>query len=177
MPKLKLKRTPQEEREHYLRKARKHAKRAAREHAHKSSNTNDFVFDFADSDIPHATHLSLDPEWDAEHPIPGPSTLSDADYTRLLREMEERRWQDKLADALDTGYEEDRWARMDSVEANMNDYVHVPNRWRTGSRRYEEAPDTMREGEVDDMDDEAYAEWVRRGMWRQVDKSRELMKR
>jgi hypothetical protein len=156
MPKLKLKRTPAEEREHQLRKARKHARRTARSRVG-VSDEHGYVFDFPDL---AAESLGAD-----YHKQGGPSSASDADYQRALKEVQERRFRDKLADAFGED-EGDAWSRMDSVEADMNQYAHVPNRWRSGSARYAEAPEVREEGKLEHMDDEEYAEWIRRGMWR-----------
>jgi hypothetical protein len=159
MPKLKLKRTPAEDREHELRKARKRAKRAAQ-----AAPRDEYAFLF---DLPEAPPADADADaWDPNAPEPGPST-SDADYERILRELEHRRFRAKLADALDADQGES-WARLDHMESNMNEYAHVPNRWRAGSGRYAEAPE-VGTGTLDDMEDDEYAEWVRRGMWRWVE--------
>jgi hypothetical protein len=166
MPKLKLKRTPAEEREHELRKAKKRAKRAAKAHA-ASSDGYGFVFDLPEPPLATYAHHGSNDAWDENGEgcnDSGPSRTSDADYQDILRELEERRFREKLADALDAD-ESDSWTRVDRMEAHMNDYAHVPHRWRTGSRRYEEAPERG-EGLLEDMDDDEYAEWVRRGMWR-----------
>jgi hypothetical protein len=161
MPKLKLKRTPAEEREHELRKARKRAKRAAQ-----AAPRDEYAFLFDLPDAPPA-HADADADaWGPNAPEPGPS-MSDADYERILRELEDRRFRAKLADALDADQGES-WARLDHMESDMNEYAHVPNRWRAGSRRYAEAPE-VGTGTLDDMEDDEYAEWVRRGMWRWVE--------
>jgi hypothetical protein len=148
MPKLKLKRTPAEEREHELRKARKRAKRAAQ-----AVPRDEYAFLF---DLPDAPPADAD-AWGPHAPEPGPST-SDADYERILRELEDRRFRAKLADALDADQGES-WARLDHMESDMNEYAHVPNRWRAGSGRYAEAPE-VGTGTLDDMEDDEYAEWV-----------------
>ncbi|KAI9441651.1 hypothetical protein H4582DRAFT_1934022 [Lactarius indigo] len=80
----------------------------------------------------------------------------DADAT-----AEDERFQQKLWDALDDDND-----RLDGIEARLNEYAHVPRRWRgVGSREYN--LDSM--GGVDDdprfMNDDEYAEWVRVGIW------------
>lgn len=189
MPKLKLKRTPAEERERELRKARKAAKRAAKlgsaAHARtcgrsgrgefSGADTSSYVFDLpsklqdtyddADSDSEYGPQPAR-----ASASEPGPSTTGE-DYARILAELEERRFREKLADAMDTDAFETGYAeRLDSVESRLNDYAHVPGRWRAGGMRFAERADDGEEraGGVDpaSMEEEEYAEWVRRGMWR-----------
>jgi len=73
------------------------------------------------------------------------------DYERIQRELEEANFRAKLFDAM----EDDE--RLDSMEARFNAY-RVPARWAsTGTRTQGDNPDYMNEDE--------YAEWIRRGMW------------
>jgi hypothetical protein len=163
MPKLKLKRTPAEAREHELRKARKRAKRTAAARA--DGGSYDFVFDLPNPPTTRATQFD---DWDVPDPhgLPDPSsTTSDADYQRILRELEERRFRAKLADALDADADDSWAARADETEARMNDFAHVPRRWRAGGMRFAEAPDAEA-GNPEDMEDDEYAEWIRKGVWR-----------
>ncbi|KAG9122764.1 hypothetical protein FRC07_000714 [Ceratobasidium sp. 392] len=87
-----------------------------------------------------------------------PPTSSKIDEDALRAEMEERRFREKLFDAMGDD------AGLDGTEAHYNDYAHVPPRWKgpgqSGTRLAEEDPANM--------DDEQYAEWVREGMWRRT---------
>jgi hypothetical protein len=152
MPKrLHLKRTPAEQAEHDLRKARKAAKKATsrRRSAH-------------DIDVDSEARTSVypdgrDAEFDYTFPDPGPSTSHY--YGRDT--AEEDRFEQKLWDALG---DDDR---LDGVEARLNEYAHVPRRWRGVDTREHnlDSPD----GIDDDpryMNDDEYAEWVRVGIWR-----------
>jgi hypothetical protein len=89
------------------------------------------------------------------------------DYDRLRAEMEEQAFREKMFDAL--GDDE----RLDGVEAQMNDFAHVPDRWRSAATGPDVATTLYDEDDflkLDPalLDDEEYAEWVRVGMWRCV---------
>lgn len=152
MPKrLHLKRTPAEQAEHDLRKARRAAKKATSKR--RSVHDTDH-----DSEADTSRHPgSLDAEFDFIFPDPGPSTS----YYSARNTVEDERFEQKLWDALG---DDDR---LDGVEARMNEYAHVPRRWRgVGFREYN--LDSM-DGLNDDprsMNDDEYAEWVRVGIWR-----------
>ncbi|KAH9067622.1 hypothetical protein EDB87DRAFT_1584276 [Lactarius vividus] len=149
MPKrLRLKRTPAEQAEHDLRKARKAAKKATSKQ--RSAR---------DTDLNSASRHSggLDAGFDFISPDPGPSTS----HYGAGATAEDDRFQQKLWDALDDDND-----RLDGIEARLNEYAHVPRRWRgVGPREYN--LDSM--GGPDDdprfMNDEEYAEWVRVGIW------------
>jgi hypothetical protein len=149
MPKrLHLKRTPAEQAEHDLRKARRAAKKATSKR--RSVHDTDL-----DSEAGTARHPGgLDAEFDFIFPDPGPSTS----HYSARDTVEDERFEQKLWDALG---DDDR---LDGIEARMNEYAHVPRRWRgVGIREYN------LDGLDDDprsMDDEEYAEWVRVGIWR-----------
>ncbi|KZT21455.1 hypothetical protein NEOLEDRAFT_745031 [Neolentinus lepideus HHB14362 ss-1] len=168
--KLHMKETPTERQERQLRKARKAAKEAAR----RAERYQDGSFDSEDdstrkrrrADNSHS-HRPPPPDpcdSDAEYgpPPPGPST----DYETLQAELEEQRWREKMWDAMDEDsvFTPGNTSRLDSLEAEMNTYAHVPKRWR--------GPHAG--GDVSDiagldpsmMEDEEYAEWIRVGMWR-----------
>lgn len=86
-----------------------------------------------------------------------PPTSSKVDLDALRAELEERRFREKLFDAMgdDAGF--------DQAEAYYNDFSHVPHRWREpGQSTGAKEPDTST------MDDEQYAEWIREGMWRRT---------
>jgi len=148
MPKgLRLKRTPAEQAEHDLRKARRAAKKAAsRPYLARDVDANSYGRPF-DSDSP-----VLDP---------GPSTSRHEPHTVPVAHDS---FQEKLWDALG---DDDR---LDTVEARLNEYAHIPRRWRgVDSQAHNQS--TMDGGPVDDpalMNDDEYAEWVRVGMWRYV---------
>jgi len=156
MPKrLRLKRTPAEQAEHDLRKARKATKKATS----KQRSARDPDLD----PEAHSAHTSrhsggLGAEFDFTFPDPGPSTS----HYYASSTAEDERFQQKLWDALD-----DNDDRLDGIEARLNEYAHVPRRWRgVGLREY----DLDSTGGLDDdprfMDDDEYAEWVRVGIWR-----------
>jgi hypothetical protein len=73
-------------------------------------------------------------------------------------------FQEKLWDALG---DDDR---LDAIEARLNDYAHIPRRWRgVGSQAYGQYhTDGGLEDDPARMNDDEYAEWVRVGMWRYV---------
>jgi hypothetical protein len=152
MPKrLRLKRTPAEQAEHDLRKARKAAKKATSRQ--RSAHDID-----VDSEARTSGHPDgRDAEFDFIFTDPGPSTSHY--YARDT--AEDDRFEQKLWDALG---DDDR---LDGVEARLNEYAHVPRRWRGfDSREHNlDSPD----GIDDDpryMNDDEYAEWVRVGIWR-----------
>ncbi|PIL37710.1 hypothetical protein GSI_01404 [Ganoderma sinense ZZ0214-1] len=167
--KLKLKRTPAEQAEHDLRKARKAARKAAKLKRRRADSDGD---DDHYERYPHrrkrhhtddTAPLDDTGDSDAEYgPQPAPSTSGShrahkPDYDYIRAQVEEERFQDKLWGAM--GDDE----RLDSVEASLNAYAHVPRRWRGGGM--ERMDDEM---DVDPryMEDEDYAEWIRAGMWR-----------
>ncbi|EIN11019.1 hypothetical protein PUNSTDRAFT_133076 [Punctularia strigosozonata HHB-11173 SS5] len=182
MPKLRLKRTPAEERERELRKARKAAKKAARPRAATSNHSGDEgpYWDSQDeaerasrhgarkrrrteSPSPRARRPSLSDDDDGYGPQP--ARLSAADYESILRELEEERFREKLLDAAeDEGYGYGN-SRLDELEARLNSYQHLPRRWQSPPSRMGVGADDSRY-DPNQMDDEEYAEWVRAGMWR-----------
>jgi hypothetical protein len=185
MPKLKMKRTPAEERERDIRKARKAAKKAARgcvDHDASSHSADDGPFwdsqDEADrasrshsrkrrkteSYSHHATRASTS---DEEYG-PQPAHFSPVDPERILREMEERRFREKMLDAVDDeGYGYGN-SRLDELEAHLNSYQHIPRRWQPSSSNASMAmdDDCHMQADPNQMEDEEYAEWIRAGMWR-----------
>jgi len=137
MPKgLRLKRTPAEQAERDLRKARRAAKKATSKQ-----------------------YLPQDAGVDSEDPFldPGPSTSRHGARTDPSTEDS---FHEKLWDAF---CDDDR---LDTVEARLNEYAHIPRRWRGVSPQ---AYATDRGLDADDpalMNDDEYSEWVRAGMWR-----------
>ena len=156
MGKLHLKRTPEEQRAHDLRKARKAARKAAKRSRHttvsdaedepgpsqkrarKSGQHNDFVFDLDDDS--YTSHRAHKPDYDYIHV-----------------QMEEERFKEKMYGA----FEDDE--RLDSVEAHFNSYTHIPRRWRGGGM---DKMDDEFNVDPQMMEEEDYAEWMRNNMWR-----------
>lgn len=151
MPKrLRLKRTPAEQAEHDLRKARKAAKKATS----KRRGTHDMDFDSEPRTSRYPDGRGA--EFDFTFSDPGPST---SHYYRGAAEDE--RFEEKLWDAL--GDDE----RLDGVESRLNEYAHVPRRWRGVDFREHnlDSPDGL-DDDPRYMNDDEYAEWVRVGIWR-----------
>ncbi|KAJ7209747.1 hypothetical protein GGX14DRAFT_521276 [Mycena pura] len=166
MPKLHLKRTPQEDADRRAHKRRKRESKCARRSPKASSIHNDSAdrkWDSSDSDAEYGN---------PNPPQPAAGSSSDSrykpDYDAIRAELEEARFREKMADAFadDDG--------LDSLEARMNDYAHVPERWRTGSGQrtgayYDRASDDdIFNLDPRHMDDEEYAEWIRAGMYRKT---------
>ncbi|TCD64387.1 hypothetical protein EIP91_004134 [Steccherinum ochraceum] len=147
MGKLRMKRTPEEQARHDFKKAKKAARKAAKH----------------EKIAPESKHShpprqeQWDPEYDEPEAGPSASRSHKPDYEAIQAEVEEARFRDKLWGALDDD------ERLDSVEARLNSFAHVPRRWRSGGM------DTMEDDlNIDPqmMEDEMYAEWVRVGIWR-----------
>lgn len=77
------------------------------------------------------------------------------DYDHIQKELEEASFRAKLFDAM----EDDE--HLDTIEARFNSY-RVPDRWNYDSK---EGGDGRGARDPNHMDDEEYAEWIRRGMW------------
>jgi hypothetical protein len=153
MPKLRLKRTPAEETEHQLRKARKAARKAAK----RRRSLDD-----------------LDDHWQAEtrkrrreH-----GDVDQDEFTPNSTGRDDDSGEDRFKEKLFGAYEDDD--RLFSLEDRLNDYAHVPRRWRggpgsrTGKKGHSASDDDNDEMDPQYMSDERYAEWVRAGMWRSV---------
>jgi hypothetical protein len=172
--KLKLKRTPEEEAERRRRKERRKEKKRKREqyndygaHAGPSSKK------LHEEGTTHVKWASSDEDELEYGPQPAQAqpraSAHKPDYDALTAEIEELEnqvFKEKMFDAL--GDDE----RLDSVEARLNDYAHVPDRWRTESaaktRRNVFEGDDFLKMDPSVMDDEEYAEWIRIGMYRLV---------
>ncbi|TRM69099.1 hypothetical protein BD626DRAFT_472923 [Schizophyllum amplum] len=162
MGKLHLKRTPEEELASRKRKQRRLDKKRRKEEPYSTKRVRpadyDYVFDT--SGLPQPHH-------DEAHGG-GPSEY----YTRgckrdpevLNAELEEQAFRDRMFDAL--GDDE----RLDGVEAQFNDYAHVPHRWGGSTTRKQsyENEDSFLHTDPQYLDDEEYAEWVRLGMYRKT---------
>ncbi|KAH9036127.1 hypothetical protein EDB85DRAFT_1941291 [Lactarius pseudohatsudake] len=149
MPKrLRLKRTPAEQAEHDLRKARKATKKATSKQ--RSARGTDL-----DSASKHSGGLGA--EFDFTSPDPGPSTS----HYGAGATAEDERFQQKLWDALDDDND-----RRDGIEARLNEYAHVPRRWRgVGPREYNLDSTGGQDDDPRFMNDDEYAEWVRVSIW------------
>lgn len=159
MGKLKLKRTPEEQAAHDLRKAQKRARKAA-----KRRHRN--VDDLSEDDEPRKKHRATYPDgnndfvFDEDELSAGPSyPAHKPDYDYIQAQVEEERFREKLWGAF--GEDE----RLDSVEANLNGYAHVPRRWRGGGM---DRMDDELDIDPQMMEEEDYAEWVRAAMWKCV---------
>jgi hypothetical protein len=161
MAKLHLKRTPAEEAERALRKARK-AAATARKRSHLSEGAGEHGESSSkrrrrEDDI----HSELDEEVYGPPPPPSLSSAHKPDYDIILSELEDARFREKMWDAL----RDDE--RLDSIDARFNDYAHVPDRWRANPASHGN-PEDQTDMDPRFMDDDAYAEWIRAGMWRFV---------
>ena len=118
----------------------------------------------ADADDHHKGNMEhIDEEEEGWMPPQGSTKHDlDLDEAELRREVEERLFREKLFDAM--GEEDaDHVHRLDGLEARLNYYGHVPNRWQRPSL----TGDGGKHGSVDpnDMTEDEYAEWIREGMW------------
>ncbi|EPS96639.1 hypothetical protein FOMPIDRAFT_1130075 [Fomitopsis schrenkii] len=159
--KLHLKETPAERRERDLHRARKAAKKRRRQDTTGASSNDEAGPSHTKRHHanPHDTrsYVFLDEEDEYGPPPPSSYRAEKPDYDRIQAELEEARFREKMFGAL----EDDE--RLDSLESRLNDYAHVPRRWRGGGMERMDDELGMDPGV---MEDEAYAEWVREGMWR-----------
>ncbi|KAG5647076.1 hypothetical protein DXG03_001446 [Asterophora parasitica] len=175
MPKLHLKRTPEEEAAHQLRKKQRREVKAKRNHGLKASGEPSRKRSRHRDTTPERPWASSDDEPHAEnYRESGPSSSSyhasssvKPDYEKIRAELDEQRFREKMASAFDDD------ERLDSLEARFNDFSHIPGRWRAdGSKTakpvYDDAPDEFLKMDPRYMDDEEYAEWVRIGMYRKT---------
>jgi hypothetical protein len=165
MPKLRLKRTPQEE-----------AARQWRKQKRKGDNYNGQGADIGGASTStsttrkrrrtHSTSWETRP-WassDEEPEVTPPASPYDA-----VHNEEEQQFREKMFDALqDDDY-------LDSLEARLNDFAHVPGRWRSDQGSKHNAllnggygMDDIFQLDPQGMDDEEYTEWIRLGMYRFV---------
>ncbi|KAG1781938.1 hypothetical protein EV702DRAFT_495264 [Suillus placidus] len=159
MAKLHLKRTPAEEAERVLRKARKAAK-TARKRSHLSEEAGEHgESSFKRRRREEAIDSDLDEEVYGPPPPPSLSSAHKPDYDTILSELEDARFREKMWDAL----RDDE--RLDGIDARFNDYAHVPDRWRANAASVG-SPEDQVDTDPRFMDDDAYAEWIRAGMWR-----------
>lgn len=182
--KLKLKRTPEEEAQRRLRKERRREKRKRKQddyatHGVGASSSKKAHIDNAEEGPSRKWASSDEDEMDyspqpaptiSSHIPPSRSHAHKPDYDAIKAEIEEKMFREKMFDAMG---DDDR---LDSVEAQFNDFAHVPDRWRTtGSSSQFGAWESSASMLDDDgllkldprhMDDEEYTEWVRAGMYR-----------
>ena len=162
--KLNLKRTPEEALQHRLRKERKRAKR--RHSSHGDLKPQAGSSKRSEQDGPSRKWASSDEEDDAEYgPQPANKTHAQKpDYDTLKAEIEQDLFRQKMFDVM----KDDE--RLDSIEAQFNDFAQVPDRWRTLGTGKNKMNIFEEDGYVKMdpryMDDEEYAEWIRIGMYR-----------
>ncbi|KAJ8076599.1 hypothetical protein PM082_001022 [Marasmius tenuissimus] len=180
MPKLHLKRTPEEEAARRLRKKEKKAEKRRRRN--NSSNRHDAKRHRTSSTSHNGRKWASDDEDDEIGPHPaGPSSsksqhhpdsfysdhyahASKPDYEAIQTELEEQRFREKLSSAFD----EDE--AFDSLEARFNSFAHVPKHWGGHSSKPKPNYDSDEFLKLDPMslDEEDYIEWIRRGMYRKT---------
>ncbi|PFH52130.1 hypothetical protein AMATHDRAFT_132868, partial [Amanita thiersii Skay4041] len=168
--KLHFKRTPEEEAAHKLRKKLK--KKSKRKRTSCESDPDRCP----STSKRHSSRAgrkwtSSDEEFIPEDSRPGPSIRRHeshrSKYDATEVELDEQRFREKMFSQMDD--EE----RLDSIEAQFNEFAHIPGRWkyggglRTGDFAYEaENIDYHSKADPRYMDDEEYAEWIRVGMYR-----------
>ncbi|KAK2463126.1 hypothetical protein APHAL10511_004781 [Amanita phalloides] len=167
MPKLHLKRTPEEEAARRLRRKERKEKRKNRLHDETEADYPTSKRRRAESTA-ESTRKSVSSDEDYL-PDRQPSNRYKQDYDTIRADVEERMFREKMFSTME---DEDR---LDSIEARLNDYAHVPGRWRRGSSSTKVGIYAYEELEgMDDctcvdphyMDDEEYTEWIRMGMYR-----------
>lgn len=171
MSKLHMKTTPAEDIARRRRKKERKEERKRRRNADADSSTSKRRR--AETTEEHLRKWASSDEDDFLDP--GPSTGNreshrhKSDYDSIQAEVEERRFREKMFDEMESG------ERLDSIEAQYNDYAHIPGRWRRGSSTRMgayafETPDSdMTDHPGLDpryMEDEQYTEWIRTGMYR-----------
>ncbi|KAH6913989.1 hypothetical protein BKA70DRAFT_1420761 [Coprinopsis sp. MPI-PUGE-AT-0042] len=124
MPKLKFKDDPDEPpRKHKRKKKRPREDDTASHSSSKRRHTPTRKWASSDEDVvdPAAASSSKHSD-DYTH-----SRQEKPDYDTLRAEMEDQAFREKMFDAL--GDDE----RLDGIEAQMNDFAHVPDRWRSAA--------------------------------------------
>jgi hypothetical protein len=166
--KLNLKRTPEEDLQHRLRKERKRAKRR---HSHLKPSAGTSPKQSQQNAESSRKWASSDEDDEVEYG-PQPANISTnakshnqkPDYDTLKAEIEQEMFRQKMFDAM--GDDE----RLDSIEAQFNDFAQVPARWQTSGTGKNKVNVFEEDGYVKMdpryMDDEEYAEWIRVGMYR-----------
>ncbi|KAG6850859.1 hypothetical protein H0H93_007477 [Arthromyces matolae] len=158
MPKLRLKRTPEEEAAHQLRKRQRREKKRERRHKPESNHESSRPWASSDDELRHTSDRNPGRESSER-----PDTF---DYASKHPDLDEQDFREKLFDA----FADDE--RLDSVEAQFNDFAHVPGRWRPDGDKpgkavydgYGPEGDEFLKADPRSMDDEEYAEWIRLGI-------------
>lgn len=164
MPKLHLKSTPDEDIARRLRKKEKKEERRKRRNADANSSTSK-------RRRVETTEESSRKWASSDEDEPGPSSRKShkhkSDYDTMQAEVEEREFRERMFDEMELD------DRLDTLETRLNDYAHVPGRWRSGGSTkigiYTfETPDIDTASRLDPryMEDEEYTEWIRMGMHR-----------
>ncbi|KAH7927444.1 hypothetical protein BV22DRAFT_274774 [Leucogyrophana mollusca] len=170
MTKIHLKRTPAEEADRARRKAMKAARKSAKKSRPQSHPSDNHESDDADVHAGGTRNKRRKPDTysnvanedeDIYGPLPpqASSSANKPDYEAIRAELEEARFREKMWGAL----EDDE--RLDAMEARLNDFAHVPHRWR-GDDSMGSQLDDGNSMDPRHMDDDEYAEWIRQGMWR-----------
>jgi hypothetical protein len=164
MSKLRLKETPEEREQRKLkeerRAARKRQKRGPDLHFDYENDVEDRQWILSEPIIyraPQDAGVSYD--LGQNRPLPSSSNhgrkrrdhQKPDNYEQIKKELEEANFRAKLFDAMDDD------ERLDSIEARFSAY-HVPDRW-------QDSEPSSSTTNPNDMDEDEYAEWVRRGMW------------
>lgn len=177
MPKLHLKRTPQEDYADRLAKRRKKTsdrrnnfgKEPTSHKRRRTTSDQGLKWDSSDEDEPK---LAFDSNQTAAGPSfqrqsPHNAEAHKPDYDEIRAQVEEERFRERMSAA----FEDDE--RLDSIETRFNQYAHVPDRWRSGARSAAySVSDDDNEGDYlikldpNNMDEEEYTEWIRAGMYR-----------
>ena len=168
--KLNLKRTPEEALQHRLRKERKRAKRGHSSHSDlkpQAATSSKRSHNNKQDAGPSRKWASSDEDDEAEYgpqPANSKTHAEKPGYDALKTEIEQEMFRQKMFDAM--GDDE----RLDSIEAQFNDFAQIPDRWRTSGTGKNKMNIFEEDGYVKMdpryMDDEEYAEWIRIGMYR-----------
>lgn len=162
--KLNLKTTPLEKEEREWRRAERAARKAQKaagegtsaSHSASSSSRRRFRHHSRErrsESPPRPRHHHLDPTENDSTPLQEEQT-----YAAMRAEIEEAHFRSKLFDAIGDD------SRLDEIEASLNSHVHIPDRWASPS-----SSSTFHPTSVDSrIEEEEYAEWVRKGMWRRT---------
>ncbi|KAJ3904945.1 hypothetical protein F5879DRAFT_988770 [Lentinula edodes] len=164
MPKLHLKRTPEEEAARRVRKLEKREAKRRRKHDHYGYGSSSSKRQQRTAVVEEDNSCDEEDGEEFIGPVPGPSNYQ-PDYETIRAEIEEQRFREKMAMAFDDD------ERLDSIEARFNSFAHVPMHWggkNNSKPRINYDNDQFLAVDPMTMDDEEYAEWVRMGMYRKT---------
>ncbi|KAJ3889245.1 hypothetical protein GG344DRAFT_52056 [Lentinula edodes] len=164
MPKLHLKRTPEEEAARRVRKLEKREAKRRRRHDHYGYGSSSSKRQQRTAVVEEDNSCNEEDGEEFIGPVPGPSSYQ-PDYETIRAEIEEQRFREKMAMAFDDD------ERLDSIEARFNSFAHVPMHWggkNSSKPRINYDNDEFLAVDPMTMDDEEYAEWVRMGMYRKT---------